>query len=53
MTMQRPGEKQGYIPAYTRTDLTDALHVTSGFRTDYEIITDISMKRTIRQSKKK
>ena len=51
--MQRPGEKQGYIPAYTRTDLTDALHVTSGFRTDYEIITDISMKRTIRQSKKK
>ena len=53
MTMQRPGEKQGYIPAYTRTDLTDALHVTSGFRTDYEIITDISIKRTIRQSKKK
>ena len=28
MMMSRPGEKLGYIPAYTRTDLTDALHET-------------------------
>ena len=53
MYMQRPGEKLGYIPAYTRTDLTDDLHAVSGFRTDYEIITDINMKKVIRESRKK
>ena len=53
MTMYRPGEKLGYLPAYTRTDLTDALHEAAGFRTDYEILTDISMKRVIRDTKKK
>ena len=53
MNMYRPGEKRGYIPSYTRTDLTDALHETAGFRTDYEILTDLSMKKVIRESKKK
>ena len=53
MTMYRPGEKQGYIPSYTRTDLTDRLHETSGFRTDYQILTDLAMKKVIRVSKKK
>lgn len=53
MKMYRPGEKQGYLPAYTRTDLTDTLHETFRFRTDYEILTDISMKRVIRGTKKK
>ena len=53
MIMYRPGEKQGYLPAYQRTDLTDALHEACGFRTDYEILTDLSMKRVIRTSKKK
>lgn len=52
MTMYRPGEKLGYLPSYTRTDLTDALHETAGFRTDYEILTDISMKKVIRDTKK-
>ncbi len=28
----------GYIPTYTRTDLTDDLHNKFGFRTDYEIV---------------
>jgi hypothetical protein len=28
----------GYIPNYTRTALTDALHENAGFRTDYELI---------------
>jgi len=51
MMMNRPGEKLGYTPSYTRTDLTDALHQTAGFRTDYEITTDINMKRIIRQTK--
>ncbi len=31
-----PGE--GYIPTYTRTDLTDHLHEAFGFRTDYQIV---------------
>lgn len=53
MTMYRPGEKLGYLPAYTRTDLTDALHEAFGFRTDYEILSDLSMRRVIRQTRKK
>jgi hypothetical protein len=53
MMMARPGEKLGYIPNYTRTELTDALHETFGFRTDYEIITDVNMKKVIRSTKKK
>jgi transposase len=53
MMMARPGEKLGYIPAYTRTDITDALHEVFGFRTDYEITTDVNMKKIIRGTKKK
>lgn len=30
----------GYIPTYTRTDLTDDLHKKFGFRTDYEILSN-------------
>ncbi len=53
MVMARPGEKLGYTPVYTRTDLTDRLHETAGFRTDYQIITDVNMRKIIRTSKKK
>ena len=53
MNMQRPGEKLGYVPAYTRTDLTDDLHAVCGFRTDYEITTDMNMRKIVRESKKK
>ena len=53
MMMSRPGEKLGYIPSYTRTNLTDALHEAFGFRTDYEITTDVNMKKIIRSTKKK
>lgn len=35
----------GYIPAYIRTDLTDDLHETFGFRTDYEINTYNNFKK--------
>jgi transposase len=41
----------GYIPNYTRTALTDALHENAGFRTDYELITPKSMSGIIRRSK--
>lgn len=53
MMMTRPGEKLGYIPSYTRTELTDALHEIAGFRTDYEIIRDLDIRRIIRQTKGK
>ena len=43
----------GYIPSYTRTALTDALHEMAGFRTDYELIREKSMKGILRRSKKR
>ena len=32
----------GYLPAYTRTKLTNRLHGSSGFRTDYQITTSFA-----------
>ena len=43
---------EGYVPAYTRTDLTDSLHETFGFRTDYEIVTQKQMKKIFKDTKK-
>lgn len=43
---------EGYIPTYTRTDLTDKLHEISGFRTDYEITTEKNMKKILKNIKK-
>lgn len=43
---------EGYIPTYTRTDFTDALHETFGFRTDYEIIKKAQMKKILGMVKK-
>lgn len=45
-----PGE--GYIPTYTRTDFTDALHKAFGFRTDYEIVSLKQMKNIFKETKK-
>ncbi|WP_301859485.1 IS1634 family transposase [uncultured Megasphaera sp.] len=41
----------GYVPAYTRTQLTDELHTQFGFRTDYEIMTRATLRHTIKMSK--
>ena len=41
----------GYIPAYTRTDFTDALHEAYGFRTDYQIIKNKQMKKIFKETK--
>ena len=41
----------GYVPSYTRTDLTDALHDNAGFRTDFQFMTDKTMKGVCRRSK--
>ncbi len=43
----------GYIPAYTRTDLTDKLHEACGFRTDYEVIPPANLKKIFAESKKR
>ena len=42
----------GYIPVYERTDLTDALHEISGFRTDLEIVSNRNMKKIFTKMKK-
>lgn len=44
---------EGYIPTYTRTDLTDALHEVFGFRTDHEIVSLKQMKNIFKDTKKK
>ena len=44
--------EEGYIPTYTRTDLTDALHAAFGFQTDYQIISISQMKRIFKLTKK-
>jgi len=44
--------REGYIPAYTRTDFTDALHDAFGFRTDYQILAHSDMKNIFRLTKK-
>ena len=46
-----PGE--GYIPTYTRTDITDALHEAFEFRTDYQITSQKNMRKILNQTKKK
>ncbi len=45
-------EDNGFIPIYTRTDLTDDLHDIFGFRTDYEIITTRMIKKNLQGYKK-
>ena len=45
-----PGD--GYIPTYTRTDITDSLHEAFGFRTDYQILSQRNMKKICTQTKK-
>ena len=46
-----PGE--GYIPTYTRTDLTNNLHGSAGFRTDTQIVAKQKMRTIIAQTKKR
>lgn len=42
---------EGYLPAYTRNDITDSLHEAFDFRTDYQIITPSKMRNTIKNTK--
>ena len=43
---------EGYVPTYTRTDFTDALHEAFGFRTDYQIVSTQNMKKIFKDTKK-
>ena len=42
----------GFIPTYTRTDFTDALHEAFAFRTDYQIVSTSQMKKISKDTKK-
>lgn len=44
---------EGYIPSYTRTDLTDLLHEKFGFRTDYQVISKNEIKKILKKTKSK
>lgn len=48
--MELKGE--GYIPTYTRTDITDDLHEKFDFRTDTQIVSSATMKKIFKQTKK-
>lgn len=43
---------EGYIPTYTRTELTDLLHDVSGFRTDFQIVNNQTMKKIFKVTQK-
>ena len=53
MQMTLLSKNSGYIPSYKRTLLTDALHDSFGFRTDYEFISKSSMRNIIKETKSK
>ena len=44
---------EGWRPLYVRDGVTDALHEAFGFRTDYEIVPEASMKEIIRATKRR
>lgn len=44
---------EGYTPAYKRTEITDKLHETFGFNTDFEILTHKNIKNILKSSKNK
>ena len=51
MKMTLLNTANGYVPSYTRTEITDSLHQTFGFRTDYEFIKKSTMRSIIKQTK--
>lgn len=45
-------EGNGYVPTYTRNEMTDLLHESFDFRTDYQIVSEKNMKKIIKKTKK-
>lgn len=46
-------EGQGYTPTYVRNRITDALHETCGFETDFQFISKSKMKEIEKKSKQR
>lgn len=44
-------EGSGYVPTYTRNEMTDILHDAFNFRTDYQIISEKNMKKILKKTK--
>lgn len=53
MSLRIQKENIAYSPNYTRTEITDKLHETFKFRTDYEMIDYSDLKKIIKFSKSK
>lgn len=53
MNMNLLSKDSGYIPSYKRTKLTDALHTSFHFRTDYEFLSKADMRGIIKETKQK
>ena len=51
MKMTLLNTANGYVPSYTRTEITDSLHKAFGFRTDYEFIKKSTMRGIIKHTK--
>lgn len=51
MQLVRLSKEGAYVPAYTRTAITDSLHEAFGLRSDFEILTRAAIKKLIRESK--
>ena len=45
-------DREGFIPTYTRTDLTDKLHDVFKFRTDYEFSSEKDLKKVLKMKLK-
>lgn len=50
MNLHEIGES-GYLPVFTRTEITDALHENAGFWLDRELISKKSMKKILKASR--
>ena len=46
-------EEHGFMPVYERQEITDNLHETCEFRTDYQFITKRKMKGIQKKSKRR
>lgn len=44
---------EGFMPVYTRTDITDLLHEKAGFHTDFNLVSKSNMRKIISETKKK
>lgn len=51
MQMTLLPQNSGYVPSYKRTDITDDLHTTFEFHTDYEFISKSTMRSIIKETK--